>query len=145
MTDPPDRIEIRRGRPADFLPIVRLFEGALLEIDPEAIRGRLDQEPVEAIFVATIERNGTDSAGPPSESTPIGAIWLDTSEPPVSVEAIAVAPRYRRRGIGRTLCERAADEHGSLVARFDERVRPFYDALGWSIEPEGDRLLGRYS
>ncbi len=37
--------------------------------------------------------------------------------------------------IGTTLIERALEREGRLTVRFDDDVRPFYEALGFSIEP----------
>jgi len=51
------------------------------------------------------------------------------------VGAIGVRRRHRGHGIGRALIERALEREGRLTARFDDRVRPFYERLGFSIEP----------
>lgn len=155
-----ESIEIRPGRPEEFVPIVRLFEAALLEIDPSRIDESIGGTPVEELYVATIERSiGTSDRSDDRDNRSLdrdgrsdgnpdgrlaGAIWLDSDADPVRVEAIAVRPRRRRAGIGTRLCERAAREHGSLVANFDDRAHPFYASLGWSIERVGDRYRGTF-
>jgi GNAT superfamily N-acetyltransferase len=61
------------------------------------------------------------------------------------IEAVAVRPRRRDRGIGRALVRGAARRtDGSLVASFDASVRPFYERLGFAIDAaDGDRHRGR--
>ncbi len=77
-----------------------------------------------------------------------GALVLDPAGPPrgARVEAVAVRRRRRGQGIGTALVEAAADRHGTLVAGFDERVRPFWASLGFEVEPAGEagRLVGRF-
>jgi len=62
-------------------------------------------------------------------------------------EILAVAVRRRRRsqGIGTALVAAAGDRREEVVAEFDERVRPFWVALGFDIEDldEADRYRGR--
>lgn len=63
------------------------------------------------------------------------------------IDAIAVRRRRRGQGIGTRLVERAAAAAaGDLRAEFHRRVRPFYDSLGFAIEPtdEPDRFRGQY-
>jgi len=61
------------------------------------------------------------------------------------VEAIAVRRRRRGRGVGRALIERTREEYGPLTAAFDADVRPFYESLGFAVEPtdaDDDRYRG---
>lgn len=72
----------------------------------------------------------------------LGALVLDGNE----VEAVAVRPGRRGRGIGTALveaaAERAAGEDDRLVAAFDAGVRPFYESLGFEVGPADEP--GRY-
>ena len=63
---------------------------------------------------------------------------------PARITAIAVRRRRRDRGIGRQLVDAAAEQVAPrpLAATFDERVRPFYRACGFEIEPHEGRLRG---
>jgi GNAT superfamily N-acetyltransferase len=60
------------------------------------------------------------------------------------VTAVAVRPNRRGQGIGSALVAEALRREGRLVAEFDRRVRPFWEALDFEIEPitGSDRLRG---
>ena len=58
------------------------------------------------------------------------------------IEAVAVRPNRRGQGVGRALIRAAADRWGRLVAEFDERVRPFYESLGFDVSPTDGRYRG---
>nr|WP_202932677.1 GNAT family N-acetyltransferase [Halorussus salinus] len=63
------------------------------------------------------------------------------------IDAVAVRRARRGQGIGSALVRAAAERHARLTAEFDPGVRPFYDALDFSIAPvegDSDRLRGRY-
>jgi len=136
-----DTVAIRRADPDDHLTIVRLFDAAMLETDADRLRRQLeatdgfvllatfDEQPVGAIAV--------DSAPADPASTNVGS-------EPARITAIAVRRRRRDRGIGRQLVDAAATRIAPrpLTAVFDERVRPFYRACGFEIEPHEGRLRG---
>ena len=69
-----------------------------------------------------------------------GALVLDGSK----IDAVAVRRRRRGQGIGTALVEAASDRRGRVTAAFDADVRPFYEALGFAIQPlsESDRYRG---
>lgn len=73
----------------------------------------------------------------------VGTLVLDEN----CIDAVAVNRSRRAEGIGRALVEVAADRtDGTLTATFRAQVRPFYEALGFAIDPvEGDdgRFRGR--
>lgn len=138
---------IHRATPDDRVAVARLFDAALLETDDERLRQQLAGED-GAILVAGSE-------------PPVGAVALDeaTQPPdavdaadaddggdtrPVRITAIAVQRRLRDRGLGRRLVTAAAERAAPrpLTARFDERVRSFYRACGFDIEPRDGRLWG---
>jgi GNAT superfamily N-acetyltransferase len=57
---------------------------------------------------------------------------------------VATRRRHRDRGVGSALIAAALERRGRLVAEFDPDVRPFYESVGFDVEPVGDgRLRGR--
>ncbi|WP_049924234.1 GNAT family N-acetyltransferase [Halopiger djelfimassiliensis] len=135
----------------DALDVRRILDAAMLE------PGNVEQRIAEGdVFVAGDRRAGTDATDSPSgtstasdtapivESAPpernLGALVLEPHEEPgAHVSAIGVRRRHRDRGIGRALIERALEREGRLTARFDDGVRPFYERLGFSIDPIDER------
>ena len=131
---------LRRATPDDHLAVVRLFDAAMLETDADRLRRQLDAT-AGFVLLATIEER------------PVGAVAVDTGPAavpqlidgdPARITAIAVRRRRRDSGIGRQLLRAAADRVGPrpLTATFDERVRPFYRACGFEIEPYEGRYWG---
>lgn len=110
-----------QARPAESLSVRRLLDAAMLEIDD--LEARLDAGDV----LVAVE-----------DDRPVGAIVLEPRDRGAYVSAIAVSRRRRDRGIGTALVECALEREGRLTARFDERVRPFYQSLGFSIESIDD-------
>jgi ribosomal protein S18 acetylase RimI-like enzyme len=116
---------IRPAHDGEFLAVVRLLEGALLEVDPDRIREAIDRDDV---LVAS------------EEGRVRGALVLDGSH----VEAVAVGRRHRGRGIGSALVRAAAAREEPITAAFEPRARGFYESLGFEIGSRGDRLYGRF-
>ena len=116
---------VRPASSDDRLAVIRLLDAALLEV--EGVDARLEAGDV---LVAVDDRARVH-----------GAIVLEPDDRGAHVAAIAVRRRRRDRGIGTALVESALEREGRLTARFDERVRPFYESLAFSIEPSDD---GRY-
>ena len=121
----------------DWIGVMNVLDGALLDVDANEVRERI---VADAVFVA--QASGSERVR--------GALVLaeaddQESGSEIEIEAIAVRRRYRDRGIGSTLIDRARRETNRvLVAAFDERVRPFYAALGFRVAPIGDdRYRGR--
>jgi GNAT superfamily N-acetyltransferase len=114
---------IRRGTERDLLAVLRVLEGAMLDVGANQIRRR-----TESAEVLVAERDGRV----------VGALVRDGDH----VEAIAVHPDRRGTGIGRALIETALDETDRLTAAFREEVRPFYERLGFDVEERGERLWG---
>jgi GNAT superfamily N-acetyltransferase len=113
----------REERPA----VLNVLDGAMLATD-----GVGERIAAGAVLVAVAE-NG---------ERVLGALVLDGTH----IEAVAVRRRRRGQGIGTALVEAAADRRERLTAEFDADVRPFYEHLGFSIEPtETDgRFRGEY-
>jgi GNAT superfamily N-acetyltransferase len=123
----PSRDTVPEIRPAvedDLVAVMRLLDAAVLEADASVVSNRIDDE---AVLVAL------------ADGRIVGTLVLDDAH----VDAIAVQQERRGRGIGSALVDTAAGRvDGPLTVDFDERVRPFYDALGFGIEPRNDRYWG---
>lgn len=110
-------MEIRTARSDELSTVMNILDGASLAVDATVARERIGNEEV---LVAT------------DGGRVLGACVLDGHE----IEAIAVRRARRGQGIGSILIEAAAEAvEGTLTAEFDGRVRPFYDSLGFAIEP----------
>ena len=136
---------VRPATPDDALEVRRILDAAMLE--PGDVETRIAADDV---FVAgdRCGRGGAASSptaetgADPCESERIlGTIVLEPLEDErgAHVSAIGVRRRHRGRGLGRSLIERALEREGRLTARFDEGVRPFYETLGFSIQPIDER------
>lgn len=112
---------VREAGADDFLPAMRVLDGAMLEVDAATVRERIDEG---AVLVAT------------ADGRVVGALVCDGDH----VDAVAVRRTRRGRGIGTALVEAAGERRGRLTADFDPRVRPFYASLGFDIRPRAGRL-----
>lgn len=121
---------VRTATPDDALDVRRILDAAMLE--PGDVETRLEEGNV---LVAGDHRGGTGRTD--GRERILGTIVLEARDDVhgAHVAAIGVRIRHRGRGIGRALIERALEREGRLTVRFDEGVRPFYETLGFSIEP----------
>jgi GNAT superfamily N-acetyltransferase len=126
MTMPTTGVTVREATTAELPSVLNVFDNGLLAVDVPRLKDAIDDG---AVLVAV------------ETETILGALALDGQE----IAAVAVRRRRRDQGIGRALVDAASERRSTLVATFDERVRPFWDALGFEIEPieESDRLRGR--
>jgi GNAT superfamily N-acetyltransferase len=123
-----------RPATADELPAVRyVLDGALLEVDSRALEDAIHSDEV---LVAVRESDRTDELV-------LGTLVLADAE----VLAIAVRKRRRDRGIGSALVAAAAKRYDTLTAEFHGRVRPFWESVGFAVEPtdEEERFRGQLS
>ena len=123
-----DAVAVREARPDERVAVRRVVDAAMLE--PGDVAG-------------AIERG--DALVAVDSGTVVGALLLGPREDGAHVDAAAVRRARRGRGIGTALVEFAAERADRLTAHFDPDVRPFYEALGFEIEPVGegeDRLRG---
>ncbi|WP_408960025.1 GNAT family N-acetyltransferase [Natrinema sp. 74] len=130
---------VRTATPDDTLEVRRILDAALLE--PGDVEGRIADGDV---LVAGDRRGGVsrdDGSGDDGSERILGTAVLEpiATGSGAHVGAIGVRRRHRGRGIGRALIERALEREGRLTARFDDGVRPFYERLGFSIEPIDER------
>ena len=121
-------MRVRPARPSELPGVMGVLDGALLAVEAETVGKRIREGRV--LVAAEGDRI-------------LGACVLDGD----AIDAIAVRRKRRGQDIGTRLVESAtALVEGDLRAEFDERVRPFYDSLGFAIEPtaEPGRFRGRY-
>ncbi|MEF8802204.1 MAG: GNAT family N-acetyltransferase [Halolamina sp.] len=122
--DLPEEIELRRAGDDDAMPVIRVLQGSLLEIDASTVRRAVARGDV---LIAE------------AEEWVIGALVLEDNH----IESVAVRREYRKQGIGSALVETAATAIGGPVtADFRAGVRGFWQDLGFEIEKEGDRFYG---
>ncbi|MFB6222584.1 MAG: GNAT family N-acetyltransferase [Haloarcula sp.] len=107
---------------------MNVLDGAVLSIDVATVRAGLEDG-------GTLVAVASDGA---TAGRVLGALVLDGTH----IEAIAVRRRRRGQGIGTALVEAALDRRDRVTAEFDGAVRPFYDALGFDIDPLEES--GRY-
>jgi GNAT superfamily N-acetyltransferase len=125
--DPPDGVVIRPAFVRDHLGVMRVVDGANLELPAETAERRIDDGTV---VVAD------------DDNRIVGVLVAVPRDEGVHVEAIAVRRRRRAQGIGSALVDHAAREWSPLTAEFDAATKPFYESLGFDIEPRGDRYWG---
>jgi len=121
-------MQIRTAIPDDLDAILQILDAAALETDR-----KLTRESVAAgRTVVAVE-----------EGRLLGAAVCSPAESGVQIDAIAVRKRRQAQGVGTALVEVIVEDHKCVIAEFDERVRPFYESLGFEIEPTSDgRLRG---
>ena len=113
----------------DLPDVMNVLDGAVLSVDASDVRERIDDDSV-LVAVST-------------DGTVLGALVLASDH----ITAVAVRRRRRGQGIGTALLEAAADRRGRLTATFDADLRPFYEGVGFDIEPATatGRLRGNLS
>lgn len=114
---------VRVADESDRVAVDRLVDGALLAL-PTAERA------------AALARG--DALVAERGGRVVGALVLADGH----VEAVAVARRHRRSGVGTAMVRAAAARAGRLTADFDADVRGFYEALGFDVERRDGRLIG---
>jgi GNAT superfamily N-acetyltransferase len=115
-------VVVRDGTPDEFVAVVRILDAGLLEMEASEVRAKLETG---------------DCLVAEASGRVVGALVLDGDY----VEAVAVSPSRRGRGVGTELVEAALDRQGRLVVDFDGGVRPFYESLGFAIEPRDDEEI----
>ncbi|MFC7056945.1 GNAT family N-acetyltransferase [Halovenus salina] len=122
-------MEIRLAAPEERPAVRGVVDAGLLELDSERLSTAIEHDEV---LVAVSETG-----------TVVGALVLEEAE------ILAVAVRKGRQGqeIGTKLVEEAATHHNTLSAEFHERVRPFWESLGFEITTAGqaNRYRGELS
>lgn len=121
-------MQVRTATIDDLPAVLNVLDGAALQTDIETVKRAVEDDDV---LVAVPDDGGAV----------LGALVLDGTE----IVAVAVRLRRRGQGIGTALVETAMQRRDSLVAEFDERVAPFWRAVGFEIvADERGRLRGRW-
>jgi GNAT superfamily N-acetyltransferase len=118
-------MDIREARPDEHLTVRSIFDVAMLDV-PDF--------PAKKLIVAA------------ADDRVLGGMAVETDGfgERGEIHAIAVRPRRRGQGVGSQLVGEAERRWDPVVAEFDERVRPFYEALDFDIESVGgSRFRGR--
>lgn len=120
-------MSVRAATVEDRPDVMNVLDGAVLAADAATVRERIRENEVFVAASADGERV-------------LGALVLAGTH----IDAVAVRRRRRGQGIGTALVEAAADRRERLTAAFDADLRPFYEKLGFDIEPteEAGRLWG---
>lgn len=120
-------MRIRAANPSEAQSVQGLVEASMLDVDGETIEDILAEVIEGSVLVAT------------AEDGPILGALVRRGR---TIEAVAVRPKRRGQGIGTGLVSAAAGQtEAPLLAECDEAVVPFYEQLGFDVEPIGD---GRY-
>ena len=124
-------MEVRAATPAEHPAVMGILDASLLEVDADAVAAAIEAGDV---FVAVEQGRvlGALVLAPPRDAG-------DGEEAAATrIDAVAVRRRRRGQGLGTALVREAAARRGRLVAAFDERVRPFWEALGFDVAPAGE-------
>lgn len=118
-------MDVRVADGEDLVAVMNVVDGALLAVDASTVRERITRD---AVLVAE------------ADDRIVGAVVMDGSH----VEAVAVRRARRDQGVGSALLSEASKRRGTLTADFRPEVRPFYESLGFDVEPTDreDRLRG---
>ena len=110
---------VREATVADLPDVLNVVDGAALRVDVDDLRERVASGDV----LVAVE-----------EGRVLGTLVLDGDR----IAAVAVRRGRRDQGIGTALVDAAAERRDRLVAEFDARVRPFWESLGFEVEPAGE-------
>ncbi|QCC50755.1 GNAT family N-acetyltransferase [Halapricum salinum] len=113
-------MQTRTATRDDIDDVLQVLDAAALETDRELAR----ESVASGCAVVAVE-----------ERRLLGAAVCVPAESGVRIEAIAVRKRRQAQGIGTALVEALLNRNDRAVAEFGDRVRPFYESLGFEIEP----------
>ena len=118
---------VREATVRDLPDVMNVLDGAVLAADAASVRDHIADDEV----LVAVSEDGRRV---------LGALVLDGDH----VEAVAVRRRRRGQGIGTALVDAAAERRGRLTAAFDADVAPFYESLGFAVDPadEPGRMRG---
>lgn len=116
-------VTVRPAEPCELPAVMNVLDAAMLEVDADDVAARIDRG---AVLVAV------------DGERVIGACVASPEEGGARVDALAVRPGRRGQRVGSSLVGAATSRWGALSAAFDGRVRPFYESLGFEVEPAGD-------
>jgi GNAT superfamily N-acetyltransferase len=130
---PDAAVDVREATPDELPAVLNVLDGGALATDADLTRESIDRG---AALVAVAPSDGTTDSG--ADGPVLGALVLDGDE----IAAVAVRRRRRGQGIGTALVRAAAARRDRLTAAFRSEVRPFYESLGFAVEPIGESTAG---
>lgn len=136
-------MDVRDADPDERAAVAGILDGAALAVDHETLPDRLaagDVLVAEAegriLAALTLDRtHGATGTGRGGDGAGIGGGRAHDGT--ARIEAIAVRPGRRGQGIGSALVRAAATGCDRLVATCDGDLAPFYEGLGFDLEPTG--------
>ena len=124
---------VRGAREDELATVMNVLDGAALDVDAATVSGRIPDGVLVAVADGRVV--GACVVEPPARERRTEGVKATAS---AHVDAIAVRPGRRGQRVGASLVESGAARWGTLTAEFDERVRPFYESLGFDVEPLGE-------
>jgi GNAT superfamily N-acetyltransferase len=118
---------VRRARDGEAVDVLRVLEGALLDVDVDAVRSAVASG--DALVAVRSRTDGSAVVGALVRTWPVE----DEDRGTAHVEAVAVRPSWRGRGVGTALVEAGARAPDRLTAAYRPAVRPFYESLGFVV------------
>lgn len=121
-------MRVREAVPGELAAVMNVLDGALLSVPLETVEDGIGDGRVlvavaedRVLGVVVFEETTRDDGGGGGRILGIG-----------------VRRRRRGQGIGRALVAGVVDRVDRVSARFDDRARPFYEALGFTIQQVGE-------
>lgn len=118
-------MSVRTAETDEALAVLRVLEGALLDVDPDRVR---DAVAAGHVLVAGDDRVRGALVAAPGRRT--------------EIVAVAVRRAHRRQGLGTELVKAAAARWGPLVADCRPELRAFYEECEFSVVERAGRLYG---
>lgn len=146
-------VSVRPATTDDLPGVLGVLDAAALETDADQTRERIEHDDVFVAVRDTSDGETAEAAASESDSgrQPIlGAVVLVEPEAGTAasntahIDVVGVRRRRRGQGIGGALVQAAAKEYDRLTAAFDQGVRPFYESLGFTVEPAESEGTDRY-
>ena len=137
-----ERVSVREATVPELPDVLNVLDGAALAVDTGRLRSAIDRgEVLVAVAGGNSDRERPPDSEQSTEGRIVGALVLEGRE----ITAVAVRRRRRDQGIGTALVEAATRRRDRLLAEFDAGVRPFWESLGFAVEPaaEQGRFRGR--
>ncbi|MFW6018902.1 MAG: GNAT family N-acetyltransferase [Halapricum sp.] len=111
-------VHVREATTEELDTVITILDAAILETDRDVVRRSVRTE----LTLVALE-----------DGRVLGAVVALPADRGVRIDGIAVRKRRQGNRLGSMLVETLLDRHGRVVAAFDDRVRPFYESLGFDV------------